>query len=76
MGFTFSYVCPNEDCEEYIEASGHAGYCATYNDPGDPGEIDIPECCPKCGTAIDADKAFDEMLREMDRRYDDDHRRY
>lgn len=76
MAFVFNYVCPNEDCEEYIEASGYAGTPSTYNDPGDPGEVDIPEHCPKCGTFIPYDAVFDAMLTEMDRRSDDYHRRY
>lgn len=69
-----SYNCPNEDCEEELEAevSLYSGSKPTWDDPGedDWGEIDdMDKTCPKCGYDLESDtklhsyiinKAFDD----------------
>jgi hypothetical protein len=83
MKSEFDYICRNQDCEHEFELQIEYSPiipAQTYGPPEncypeEGGDFDIlsPDACPKCGTAIDSEKAAEDFFEKLaDARYDDD----
>ena len=62
---TCEYPCPS--CSATVDVQYEPGrpapYCQNpsspaYSDPGDPGDLDMPEVCPACTEPLDESAAW------------------